>query len=140
METEIIESVGFIGAGNMAFALAKGMKNRFSGIRIFFTDPVAERMELFKSEADGSGACACAEEVIACPTFRFIEEEEIIETDIYGKEQKIDRLFMPEMIFTLGNENILGISQAYYESLGGDFIKSGDCYESGDLRRLKDPQ
>ena len=72
METEIIESVGFIGAGNMAFALAKGMKNRFSGIRIFFTDPVAERMELFKSEADGSGACACAEEVCRAAQIVFI--------------------------------------------------------------------
>lgn len=91
------------------------------------------RIELYRGNY--AEACACAEEVIACPTFRFIEEEEIIETDIYGKEQKIDRLFMPEMIFTLGNENILTVSQSDYESLGGDFIKSDACYESGDLRR-----
>lgn len=91
------------------------------------------RIELYRGNY--TEACAYAEEVIACPTFRFIEEEEIIETDIYGKEQKIDRLFMPEMIFTLGNENILTVSQSDYESLGGDFVKSDACYESGDLRR-----
>lgn len=56
----------------MAFALAKGMKNRFNGIRIFFTDPVEERMNLFKNETDENGACAGAEEVCRAAQIVFI--------------------------------------------------------------------
>ncbi len=61
METN--NSVGFIGAGNMAFALAKGMKSRFPSIRFFYTDPVAERIALFRNEIDGDGSCGSVEEV-----------------------------------------------------------------------------
>lgn len=42
---------------------------------------------------------------------------------------------MPEMIFALGNENILTTSRSDYESLGGDFIKSAACYDENDVRR-----
>ena len=91
------------------------------------------RIELYRGEY--AAAYGYAEEVIGNSDFRFIEADEIIETDAYGKEQKIDRLFMPEMIFALGNENILTTSRSDYESLGGDFIKSAACYDENDVRR-----
>lgn len=91
------------------------------------------RIELYRG--DYTAAYEYADEIISSTQFRFIEEEEIIEIDMYGKELKIDRIFMPEMIFALANENILSTSRSSYESLNGDFVKSESCYESGDVRR-----
>lgn len=76
-----------------------------------------------------------AKSIIDCENFRFIKAEEIVESDIYGKEMKVDRVFVPEIIFGLYTENILSTSRATYEGLTQDFIKSDNCYESGDVRR-----
>lgn len=67
--------------------------------------------------------------------FRFIDPDEIIVTDIYGKELKIDRVFTPEIVFGLCTENILTTSRSYYEGLTQDFVKADRCYEAGDVRR-----
>ena len=67
--------------------------------------------------------------------FRFILPEEIIETDLYGKELKVDRVFTPELVFGLYTETILTTSRRTYEGLTQDFVKSDKCYEAGDLRR-----
>jgi hypothetical protein len=67
--------------------------------------------------------------------FRFINPEEIVETDIYGKELKVDRVFMPEMVFGLYTETILTTSRSTYEGLTQDFVKSDNCYEASDVRR-----
>lgn len=75
-----------------------------------------------------------AEIVINSNKFRFIKEEEIVETDLYGSELKTDRLFIPELIFSLYTENILTASLQRYEGLSYDFIKSVNCYTTGDLR------
>jgi pyrroline-5-carboxylate reductase len=45
-----MESVGFIGAGNMGFALAKGLARRFPDIIIHVTDRKPERIEFFRRE------------------------------------------------------------------------------------------
>ncbi|MDE6451011.1 MAG: RagB/SusD family nutrient uptake outer membrane protein [Odoribacter sp.] len=72
--------------------------------------------------------------VINSGKFRFIEENEIIETDRYGNELKADRLFVPELLFGLYSESILDVSRTRYEGLIHDFILSTNCYGSGDLR------
>lgn len=66
--------------------------------------------------------------------FRFIQENEIIETDAYGNELKADRLFVPELLFGLYSKNIPDVSRTRYEGLSHDFILSTRCYGSGDLR------
>lgn len=48
-----MRSVGFIGAGNMGFALAKGLARRFPGIIIHVADRNPERIELFRRELAG---------------------------------------------------------------------------------------
>jgi pyrroline-5-carboxylate reductase len=48
-----MRSVGFIGAGNMGFALAKGLARRFPGIAIHVADRNQERVELFRRELAG---------------------------------------------------------------------------------------
>lgn len=72
--------------------------------------------------------------VINSGKFRFIEENEITETDLYGNELKSDRLFVPELLFGLYTESILEVSRTRYEGLSRDFIQSTDCYTHGDLR------
>lgn len=72
--------------------------------------------------------------IINSDKFRFIEEEEIVKTDLYGNELKSDRLFTPELLFGLYTENILEVSRSRYEGLTRDFILSTNCYTHGDLR------
>lgn len=72
--------------------------------------------------------------VINSGKFRFIEENEITETDLYGNELKSDRLFVPELLFGLYTESILEVSRTRYEGLSRDFIQSTNCYTHGDLR------
>lgn len=72
--------------------------------------------------------------VINSGKFRFIEENEITETDLYGNELKSDRLFVPELLFGLYTESILEVSRTRYEGLSRDFILSTNCYTHGDLR------
>ena len=72
--------------------------------------------------------------VINSGKFRFIEENEITETDLYGNELKSDRLFLPELLFGLYTESILEVSRTRYEGLSRDFIQSTNCYTHGDLR------
>jgi pyrroline-5-carboxylate reductase len=45
-----MESIGFIGAGNMGFALAKGLARRFPGMSIHVADRNPQRIELFRRE------------------------------------------------------------------------------------------
>jgi pyrroline-5-carboxylate reductase len=45
-----MKSIGFIGAGNMGFALAKAAAARFPGVEIHVIDTKAERVELFRRE------------------------------------------------------------------------------------------
>ena len=68
------------------------------------------RMEIYRGHY--AEAAQYAEEVIDSEKYRFILPEEILETDIYGVEQKSDRIFMPEMIFALYCENILTVSRS----------------------------
>ncbi len=75
-----------------------------------------------------------ASTIINSGKFRFIEENEITETDLYGNELKSDRLFVPELLFGLYTENILEVSRTRYEGLSYDFILSTNCYSHGDLR------
>lgn len=72
--------------------------------------------------------------VINSGKFRFIEENEITETDLYGNELKSDRLFLPELLFGLYTESILEVSRTRYEGLSRDFILSTNCYAPDDLR------
>lgn len=72
--------------------------------------------------------------VINSKHYRFIREEEIVVTDTYGKELKIDRIFMPELIFGLYTENILTTSRKWLEGYTGDQARSLNCYVSGDIR------
>lgn len=90
------------------------------------------RIYLYRGDYRKAYDNACM--VINSGKFRFIEENEIIETDLYGNELKSDRLFMPELLFGLYTENIPEISRIRYEGLSYDFILSTNCYTSGDLR------
>ena len=45
-----MESIGFIGAGRMGFALAKGIRGRFPDTVVHVADPKPERVELFRRE------------------------------------------------------------------------------------------
>lgn len=83
---------------------------------------------------DYRSAYEYATAVISCDKFRFIQADEIIRTDTYGNETKIDRLFIPELIFGLYTENILSASRKTYEPLNMDAIKSKTCYQASDLR------
>lgn len=74
-------------------------------------------------------------EVIRSDKFRFITAEEIVQTDTYGEELKSNRVFTPELVFALDNDQITLNARNYYESLSGDMISSPNCYEAGDLRR-----
>ena len=80
-------------------------------------------------------AYKCATKVIASPHYRFIEPEEIVVTDIYGKELKVDRVFMPEVIFGLNTPNPSLLSRTEYEGYAGDMIGSLNIYGGGDIRR-----
>lgn len=91
------------------------------------------RIEMYRQNY--KEAYRLAKLVIDDNKFRFINPEEIVESDIYGKELKVDRVFMPEMIFGLYTETILTTSRATYEGLSQDFVKSDNCYEAGDVRR-----
>ena len=91
------------------------------------------RIEMFRENY--KEAYLLADEIIRSEKFRFIKQDEIIETDIYGKELKVDRIFMPEMIFGLYTETILAASKKTYEGLTQDFVKSDACYEESDIRR-----
>nr|KHM44337.1 hypothetical protein PU94_14585 [Coprobacter secundus] len=91
------------------------------------------RIEMFRENY--KEAYLLADEIIQSEKFRFIKQDEIIETDIYGKELKVDRIFMPEMIFGLYTETVLTASKETYEGLTQDFVKSDACYEESDVRR-----
>jgi pyrroline-5-carboxylate reductase len=62
-----MKSIGFIGAGNMGFALAKAAVARFPGAVIYVVDTKAERVELFRREFPraraGSGPAQMADAV-----------------------------------------------------------------------------
>ena len=45
-----MKKVGFIGGGNMGFALAKAISARFSDLQIFVCDLRKERIALFEEE------------------------------------------------------------------------------------------
>lgn len=90
------------------------------------------RIEMFRENY--KEAYLLADEIIQSEKFRFIKQDEIIETDIYGKELKVDRIFMPEMIFGLYTETVLTASKETYEGLTQDFVKSDACYEESDVR------
>jgi pyrroline-5-carboxylate reductase len=49
----IVRSIGFIGGGNMGFALAKTITTRFPGIAIHFYDVRSDRVALFEQELSG---------------------------------------------------------------------------------------
>lgn len=51
--TEPVKKVGFIGGGNMGFALAKAISARFADIQIFVCDLRKERIALFEQELPG---------------------------------------------------------------------------------------
>lgn len=72
--------------------------------------------------------------VCEASVFRFMREEDIVVTDPNGNEIKVDRVFLPEMVFALDTEEILTTSSTYYSGLSEDFLKSSGCYESGDIR------
>ncbi|MFP4362225.1 MAG: pyrroline-5-carboxylate reductase [Spirochaetia bacterium] len=44
-----MESIGFIGAGNMAYALASGISRQFPGLEILASDVSSERLDIFQS-------------------------------------------------------------------------------------------
>ncbi|MCC8173806.1 MAG: RagB/SusD family nutrient uptake outer membrane protein [Odoribacter sp.] len=73
--------------------------------------------------------------VIESGKFHFIEEEEIIEKDMYGNTIKVDRVFMTEMVFGLYSTDFLTISRRFLERLSDDFLISDGCYSGGDIRR-----
>ncbi len=85
-------------------------------------------------QGDYRQAYANASIVINSGKFRFIEENEITESDLYGNELKSDRLFIPELLFGLYTESIQEVSRTRYEGLSYDFILSTNCYADGDLR------
>jgi pyrroline-5-carboxylate reductase len=60
-----MKSIGFIGAGNMGFALAKAAAARFPGVEIQVIDTKAERIELFRRELANVRAGASAAGVAA---------------------------------------------------------------------------
>jgi hypothetical protein len=91
------------------------------------------RIELYRQNYQQ--AANYAMEVINSGKFRFINESEILKTNIYGVEEEVDRLFMPEMIFALYNENILAVSRTHLEGLSKDFIKSTEAYSESDVRQ-----
>lgn len=90
------------------------------------------RIYLF--QGNYSKAYEHARTVITSNKFRFITADEIVQTDRYGNEIQLDRLFVPELLFGLYTENILTVSRSRYEGLSYDFLKSTDCYNSEDLR------
>ena len=90
------------------------------------------RLELYRAHYDR--AAAYAREVIQSSKFRFITAAEVLQTDAYGAEKRVDRVFMPEMIFALNNEAVLSASRTYYEGLTHDFVKSVNAYQEGDVR------
>lgn len=92
------------------------------------------RISLYTS--DYKTAYENAKIVCEAPVFRFMREEDIIITDPYGNEIKVDRVFLPEMVFALDTEEVLTTSSKYYDGLSEDAIKSWGCYETAtDIRR-----
>ncbi len=80
-------------------------------------------------------AFRCAMEVIDCNRYRFIRQDEIVVTDPYGKELKVDRMFMPELILGLETEDPAMISDTELEGYMGDMIGTLNCYDHSDIRR-----
>ncbi len=76
-----------------------------------------------------------AQEVIRSEKFRFITAPEIVQTDTYGEELKSNRVFTPELVFALDNDQITTSARSYYEGLSEDMVASRNCYEASDLRR-----
>jgi pyrroline-5-carboxylate reductase len=60
-----MESIGFIGAGNMGFALAKAASARIPGAAVHVIDKRPERVELFLRELPGAQAGSSAAQVAA---------------------------------------------------------------------------
>ena len=60
-----MKSIGFIGAGNMGFALAKAAAARFPGITIHVIDTKQERVELFRRELPNVQAGVSPRELVA---------------------------------------------------------------------------
>lgn len=65
-------NIGFIGAGNMAYALAKSIKNSFKHYNIYFTDISQERIELFKNDINQNGFCDTPEMIVQNSDIIFI--------------------------------------------------------------------
>ena len=69
-KTDAVKEIGFIGGGNMGFALAKSISGRFPSARIHVCDPRSERVEMFEREltrvqaAAEPSALAAAAEVV----------------------------------------------------------------------------
>ena len=107
--------------------------NRNERMNYYACTALLARIELYRQNYQQ--AANYAMEVINSGKFRFIDETEILKTNIYGVEEEVDRLFMPEMIFALYNENILVASRTHLEGLSKDFIKSTDAYSESDVRQ-----
>jgi pyrroline-5-carboxylate reductase len=56
-KSAVVNSIGFIGGGNMGFALAKAISGRFPEAVIHLCDVRSERVELFEQELSGVQAC-----------------------------------------------------------------------------------
>jgi hypothetical protein len=107
--------------------------NRNERMNYYACTALLARIELYRQNYQQ--AANYAMEVINSGKFRFINESEILKTNIYGVEEEVDRLFMPEMIFALYNENILAVSRTHLEGLSKDFIKSTEAYSESDVRQ-----
>lgn len=108
--------------------------NRTERMNYYAATALLARIELYRKHY--AEAAQYALEVINSGKFRFIKADETVQTDAYGAEIKADRIFMPEMIFALYNENILTTSRSYYEGLTQDFVKSTNAYTDGDIRSV----
>ena len=91
------------------------------------------RISLYRN--DYATAYAEARKVIDSGKFRFITGPEIVETDSYGEELRSNRVFTPELVFALDNDQITLSARTYYEGLAQDLLRSTACYEEGDLRK-----
>ena len=58
-----MKSIGFIGAGNMGYALAKAVAHRFPEVEIHVYDTKPERIELFRKELCKAHPCGSTAEV-----------------------------------------------------------------------------
>jgi pyrroline-5-carboxylate reductase len=67
-----VKKVGFIGGGNMGFALAKAISAQFSDTQIFVFDPRKERIALFERELPRVRAGSGPEEVVEAAEVIFV--------------------------------------------------------------------